>query len=104
MNTPGRNNTNIQNYFVDIQRAPFNSLQLLSRYYIKPDSNPCWARHSLAMELKLVPSRAVPGTDMMTGFPESTPWGLWADPVEKRRSMQLRRSGISSSTRLSRAL
>jgi hypothetical protein len=61
MNSPGRNNTNIQNYFVDIQREPFNSLQLLDRYYIKPDSTPCWARHSLAMELKVGSVKSCPG-------------------------------------------
>lgn len=61
MNTPGRNSTNIQNYFVDIQRAPYNSLQLLDRYYIKPDSTTCWARHSLAMELKVGSVKSCPG-------------------------------------------
>ncbi|KAF3400012.1 hypothetical protein F1880_008053 [Penicillium rolfsii] len=61
MNTPGRNKVNIQNFFVDIQRAPFNSLQLLDRYYIKPDSSPCWNRHSLAMELKVGSVKSCPG-------------------------------------------
>lgn len=51
MNTT-KDQTNIQNYFVDVQRTPFNSLQLLDRYYINPSSTPKWVRHALPLDLR----------------------------------------------------
>ncbi|KAJ5381987.1 uncharacterized protein N7496_004415 [Penicillium cataractarum] len=70
MNTPGPNG-NVQNYFVDIQRAPFNSLQLLDRYYITPESFYCWARHALAVELRVGSIKSCPGNrhgDLVPGI------------------------------------
>lgn len=70
MNTPGPRG-NIQNYFVDIQRVPYNSLKLLDRYYINVDSTPCWARHALAVELKAGCINSCPGNrhgDLVPGI------------------------------------
>lgn len=42
----------VQNCFVDIIRTPGDPLQLLDRYYIKPDTPTKWVRHTLPADLK----------------------------------------------------